>query len=74
MPSTQVQLSSAFADRAGISRAEAKRVLGALEEVVLEERCRSGSSTLADAVSIEARSPRQRRARANQRRARSKLR
>jgi nucleoid DNA-binding protein len=37
MPSTQVQLSAALADRAEISRAEAKRVLGALEEVVLEE-------------------------------------
>jgi len=37
MPLTQVQLSTALADRAGISRAEAKRVLGALEEVVLDE-------------------------------------
>ena len=37
MPLTQVQLSTALADRAGISRAEAKRVLDALEEVVLEE-------------------------------------
>ena len=37
MPLTQVQLSTSLAERAGISRAEAKRVLGALEEVVLEE-------------------------------------
>jgi len=37
MPLTQVQLSAALADRAEISRAEAKRVLGALEEVVLQE-------------------------------------
>ena len=37
MPLTQVQLSAALADRAEISRAEAKRVLGAVEEVVLEE-------------------------------------
>ncbi len=37
MPLTQVQLSPALADRAEISRAEAKRVLGALEEVVLQE-------------------------------------
>jgi DNA-binding protein HU-beta len=37
MPLTQVQLSTALADRAGISRAETKRVLAALEEVVLEE-------------------------------------
>jgi DNA-binding protein HU-beta len=34
---TQTQLASAVADRADISRAEAKRVLGVLEEVVLEE-------------------------------------
>ena len=37
MPLTQVQLSTALADRAEISRADAKRVLDALEEVVLEE-------------------------------------
>src|SRR5450755_4477701 len=37
MPLTQVQLSAALADRAEISRADAKRALGALEEVVLEE-------------------------------------
>ena len=37
MPLTQRQLSTALADRAGISRAEAKRVLSALEELLLEE-------------------------------------
>jgi DNA-binding protein HU-beta len=37
LPLTQTQLASAVADRADISRAEAKRVLGALEEVVLAE-------------------------------------
>lgn len=37
MPLTQTQLASAVADRAEISRAEAKRVLGALEEIILEE-------------------------------------
>ena len=37
MPLTQTQLASAVADRADISRTEAKRVLGVLEEVVLEE-------------------------------------
>ena len=47
MPLTQVQLSIALAERAEISRAEAKRVLGALEEVVLQElgntqKCGSG--------------------------------
>jgi DNA-binding protein HU-beta len=37
LPLTQTQFASAVADRADISRAEAKRVLEALEEVVLEE-------------------------------------
>ncbi len=37
MPLTQTQLANTVADRVNISRAEAKRVLGALEEVVLEE-------------------------------------
>ena len=37
MPLTQTQLATAVADRAEIPRAEATRVLGALEEIVLEE-------------------------------------
>ena len=37
MPLTQTQLANAVADRADITRAEAKRVLAALEDVVLEE-------------------------------------
>jgi nucleoid DNA-binding protein len=37
LPLTQTQLATAVADRAEISKAEAKRVLGALEEIVLEE-------------------------------------
>jgi nucleoid DNA-binding protein len=37
LPLTQTQLASAVADRAEISRAEAKRVLAALEEIVLDE-------------------------------------
>jgi len=37
LPLTQTQLANTVADRVNISRAEAKRVLGALEEVVLEE-------------------------------------
>jgi len=37
VPLTQTQLASAVADRAEISRNETKRVLAALEEVVLEE-------------------------------------
>lgn len=37
MPLTQSQLVTAVADRADVSRAEAKRVLEALEDVVLDE-------------------------------------
>jgi DNA-binding protein HU-beta len=37
LPLTQTQLTTALSDRAEISKAEAKRVLGALEEIVLEE-------------------------------------
>jgi DNA-binding protein HU-beta len=37
MPLTQTQLADAVADRAGLSRADAKRALTALEDVVLEQ-------------------------------------
>lgn len=37
MPLTQTQLVAAVADRAEVSKAEAKRVLAALDDVVLEE-------------------------------------
>jgi nucleoid DNA-binding protein len=37
LPLTQTQLAGAVADRAEITRAEAKRVLDALEDVVLDE-------------------------------------
>jgi DNA-binding protein HU-beta len=37
LPLTQTQLATAVADRAEITKADAKRVLGVLEEVVLEE-------------------------------------
>jgi DNA-binding protein HU-beta len=37
LPLTQTQFASAVADRADVSRAEAKRVLEAFEEVVLAE-------------------------------------
>jgi len=37
LPLTQTQLASTVADRADISRAEAKRVLSVIEDVVLEE-------------------------------------
>jgi DNA-binding protein HU-beta len=37
MPMTQTQLADAVADKAGLSRADAKKALSALEEVVLGE-------------------------------------
>ena len=37
MPLTQTQLSTAVADRAGLSKADVKRALTALEDVVLEQ-------------------------------------
>jgi nucleoid DNA-binding protein len=37
LPLTQIQLTSAVAERADITKSEAKRVLDALEAVVLEE-------------------------------------
>jgi nucleoid DNA-binding protein len=37
VPVTQTQLANAVAERAGVTKAEAKRVLAALDEVVLEE-------------------------------------
>ena len=38
MPLTQTQLAIAVADRAELSKTDAKRALAALEEVVLEQR------------------------------------
>ncbi|MGZ4246781.1 MAG: HU family DNA-binding protein [Solirubrobacteraceae bacterium] len=37
MPLTQTQLASAVAERAEVTKADAKRVLAALDEVILEE-------------------------------------
>ena len=37
MPMTQTQLADAVAEKAGLSRADAKKALGALEEVILQE-------------------------------------
>ena len=47
LPLTQTQLASSVADRAEIPRAEAKRVLGALEGIVLEELGNAQRSALA---------------------------
>jgi DNA-binding protein HU-beta len=37
MPLTQTQLADAIADKSGLSRADAKKAMTALEEVVIEE-------------------------------------
>src|SRR3954468_24193560 len=37
MPLTQTQLADAVADKSGLSRADAKKAIAALEEVVLDE-------------------------------------
>ena len=37
MPLTQTQLADAVADKSGLSRADAKKAISALEEVVLDE-------------------------------------
>lgn len=37
MPMTQTQLTDAVAEKAGLSRADAKKAIAALEEVVLDE-------------------------------------
>jgi DNA-binding protein HU-beta len=37
MPMTQTQLADAVADKSGLSRADAKKAIAALEEVVLDE-------------------------------------
>ena len=37
MPLTQTQLADAVADKAGLSRADAKKAITALEEVILDE-------------------------------------
>lgn len=37
MPMTQTQLADAVADRAGLTRSDAKKALAALEDVVLEQ-------------------------------------
>jgi DNA-binding protein HU-beta len=55
LPLTQTQLTSAVADRAEISRADARRVLGALEEVVLEELGNAQKVRIAGVVQLTVR-------------------
>ena len=55
MPLTQIQLATAVADRADISRSEAKRVLGVLEEIVLEELANAQKVRIAGLVQLTVR-------------------
>ena len=55
MPMTQTQLADAVADRAGTSRADAKRVLTALEEVVLDQIADAEKVKIGSVVQIEVR-------------------
>jgi nucleoid DNA-binding protein len=52
---TQTQLAAAVADRADISRAEAQRVLGALEGIVLEELGNAQKVRIAGVVQLTVR-------------------
>jgi len=52
---TQTQLADAVADRAGTSRADAKRVLTALEEVVLDQIGDAEKVKIGSVVQIEVR-------------------
>ncbi len=55
MPLTQTQLADEVAQRAGASRADAKRLLTALEEVVLEEISNAEKVKIGGVVQIEVR-------------------
>jgi DNA-binding protein HU-beta len=55
VPMTQTQLADAVADRAGTSRADAKRVLTALEEVVLDQIGDAEKVKIGSVVQIEVR-------------------
>lgn len=52
---TQTQLATAVADRTGLSKAEAKRSLAALEEVVLEELGNAEKVRIANVVQLTVR-------------------
>jgi DNA-binding protein HU-beta len=55
VPLTQTQLADEIASRSGQSRAEAKRVLEALEEVVLDQISNAEKVKIGGVVQIEAR-------------------
>jgi len=55
MPMTQTQLADAVADKAGLSRADAKKALAALEEVVLGEIGNSEKIKIGGVVQLDVR-------------------
>ena len=55
MPLTQTQLADEVAQRAGASRADAKRLLAALEEVILEEISNAEKVKIGGVVQVEVR-------------------
>lgn len=55
MPLTQTQLADEVAQRAGASRADAKRLLTALEEVILEEISNAEKVKIGGVVQVEVR-------------------
>ena len=55
MPLTQTQLAEEIAERADFSRADAKRALGALEEIVLEQISAAEKVKIGAVVQLEVR-------------------
>jgi DNA-binding protein HU-beta len=55
VPLTQTQFADEIADRAGASRADAKRLLAALEEVVLEQISAAEKVKIGSVVQLEVR-------------------
>ena len=55
MAMTQTQLADAVADKAGLSRADAKKAIAALEDVVVEQIGKAEKVKIGGVVQIEAR-------------------
>ena len=55
MAMTQTQLADAVADKAGLSRADAKKAITALEDVVIEQLGKAEKVKIGGVVQIEAR-------------------
>ena len=54
MPMTQTQLADAVAEKAGLSRADAKKAISALEEVILDQIGNAEKVKIGGVVQIEA--------------------